>query len=557
MKTLSEALGAVLTMSLAVGMAACSKSDDKESSASSAPTAGASTAASAAPSLGYSFGEGQTFHSDQPVKYSMMFSDNEGYPYKADWRIWSAISEKTNVSFDLKVTARTEYENQKALLVNSGDAPYIIPKTYDETPFIAGGQIVPISDYVQYMPNYQKVVADWGMEKDLQAKMQADGKYYVLPGMWEVAGGGYSYVIRKDIFTAAGVDLSKADDWTYEDFYQALKKVQTFTGKKNIWSDEYFGKSTLNIAAAEYGVTGGWGLANGLQFDQDKKEFYFADNTQEYKDYVSYFNKLVKEGILDPESFTQDDAHAQAKFFKGDSYVINTNFQTMTGFKEKMQVPNAELYMLVAPGGPKGKLQVETSRLENGVMISKNALKDLGEEKFIEMLRFVDWLWYSPEGQTLSLWGVEGETYTKDASGKITLNPDITYNGMNPTATKKLNVDYGFGGGVFAYGGSKDLKFSKMTQEEQDFNNRIYASREPRKLAPPIMGTADDSEQMGLISKPLMDFVDTMTLKFITGQESIEKGWDNYVKQTQANGADNYTKMSNDIFNKTKDKLGY
>ncbi|MEG0565748.1 MAG: sugar ABC transporter substrate-binding protein, partial [Hungatella sp.] len=80
-----------------------------------------------------------------------------------------------------------------------------------------------------------------------------------------------------------------------------------------------------------------------------------------------------------------------------------------------------------------------------------------------KMLRFVDWLWYSDEGQTLCQWGVEGETYTKDASGNIVLNPEITYNGINQGAAKQLNVDYGFAGGVFAYGGSTALKTSKFT----------------------------------------------------------------------------------------------
>jgi putative aldouronate transport system substrate-binding protein len=222
-----------------------------------------------------------------------------------------------------------------------------------------------------------------------------------------------------------------------------------------------------------------------------------------------------------------------------------------------MQVPNSDLYMVIPPGGPKGLLQIENSRLENGVMISKNALDKLGKDKFIEMLRFVDWFWYSDEGQTLALWGVEGQTYTKDASGKIVLNPDITYNGMNPAAAKKLNADFGFGGGNFAYGGTAKLRQSKMTDGEKDFNQRILANRKLRPLAPPIMATADQSEQLNLISKPLMDYVDTMTLKFITGQASVDKDWNSYVAQVESLGASRYVKMANEIFEKTKGILGY
>lgn len=559
MKKFRRTIGVVLTVVMLVTMTACGKGGDKDTSTNT-PTNAAGEVGTEANSeaIGYTFGEGETFHSEEPVKYSIMYSDHEIYPYQEGWRLWSAISEKSNVTFDIVMAARTEYENQKSLLINSGSAPYIIPKTYEEAKFIPSGQIVAISDWVQYMPNYMKCVEEWGLKDDLQTKMQADGKYYVLPGLWETPGAGYSYIIRKDIFDAAGVDVEALQaTWTYEEFYEALKKVKEYTGSDYIWSDASFGDSSLNIVATSYGVTGGWGLANGLQFDHEKQEFYFAETTDNFKEYVTYFNKLVKEGIIDPETYTQDDETARSKFYKGDTYVMNGNFQNLADNIAKMQV-DGELYMVTQPGGPAGLVQMETSRLENGIMISQNALDELGEEEFIKMLRFVDWLWYSNEGQNLCLWGVEGETYTKDADGQIALNPDISYNGKNTdTATKQLNVDYGFAGGVFAYGGSTDLRLSKMTDGEKDFLNRVLTTREPRKLAPPIMGNADESEEMNLISTPLMDYIDTMVLKFITGQEDIATGWDNYVAQCEANGSSRYTEMANEIFNKTKSLLGY
>lgn len=559
MRKISRASVMVVLALMLAFMAACSSNGNNSNSGKNTDqdTPSATAEADSGEAADYTFGEGQTFRSNDPVTYSMMYSDHENYPYREDWRLWSAIKEKTNVSFDLSITARTEYENQKSLLVNSGDAPYIIPKTYDESAFVASGQIVPVSDWVQYMPNYMKAVKDWGMEEDLKAKLKEDGKYYVLPGMWEVSGGGYSYIIRKDVFEAAGVDVTGQEaNWTYEDFYEAMKKVKAYTGAKYVISDQFKGESTLNIAAVQYGVTGGWGISNGLTFDHDKQEFQFANASDDFKAYLEYFNKLVKEGIMDPESFTQEDDTAQAKFFKGDTYVINANYQLLSDFKAKMQVDGAELYMIVQPGGPKGKLQIETSRLENGIMISQRALDELGEEGFIKMLRFIDWLWYSDEGQTLSLWGVEGETYTKDAEGNIVLNPDIYYNGMNEGASKQLNVDFGFAGGVFAYGGNAKLKTSKMTEGEKDYFNRTVNTREKRKLAPPIMATPEETEQMDLIKTPLIDYVKTMTLKFITGQESFDN-WESYKAQVEANGSARYTQMANDVFQKTKSKLGY
>lgn len=515
--------------------------------------------------LDYTYGEDTTFHSNEPVKYTMMYSDHENYPYQEDWLLWKAIEEKSNVTFDLTTVARTDYNDKVSASVNSGSAPYIIPKVYDSAAFEDSGQVVAISDWVQYMPNYQKCVKDWGMEDDLKLIMASDGKYYRLPGMWESTAGGYSLVIRKDIFEAAGVDLSNEASWTWEDLYEAFKKVKEHTGKDYVWSDEFGFGSTMNIAATVYGVTGGystdggdWGLKDGTMFDFDKGEFYFADTTDAYKSYLTMFHKMYADGILDPETFTQDSTQAQAKFYRGDSYAINMNYQQFSDMVSgnKVQDEGAELYFLTTPGGDAGQLKVSSrdGRLENGIMISQNALDELGQKEFIKMLRFVDWLWYSDEGQTLCQWGVEGETYTKDGD-TIVLNSDIYYNGINPGAEKQLNVDYGFGNGVFAYGGNDVLRYSKFTEGEKEWNERINANKEDIQLKPPILADEMQKEELNLIKTPLMDYVNTAALEFITGKRDLESDWDAYVKDCESKGSTKYIEQANEIYQDTKDIL--
>lgn len=534
--------------------------------ASGTDAGGKSVSENAGEAKGYEFGEGVTFHSDEPVKYSMMFSDHENYPYKEDWLLWKAIKDKTNVDFDLTIVARTDYNDKVSATVNSGSAPFIIPKIYDSTQYEDSGQVVAISDYVQYMPNYQKAIKDWGLQDDLNQILSSDGKYYRLPGMWENNAGGYSLAIRQDVFEAAGVDLSNEAKWTWDDFVEALKKVKAYTGADYVWSDGFQFGSTMNIAANSYGVTGGnssdggdWGLKNGVKFDYDKKEFYFADTTEEYKNYLKMLNTLYTEGLLDPETFTQDTATAKAKFYRGDSYVMNMNYQMLSDtLNGKMTVDGAKLYFLTPPMGSAGNIKISSSngRLENGIMISKNALDKLGEEEFIKMLRFIDWLWYSDEGQTLALWGVEGETYTLDNAGNFVLNSDIYYNGMNPGAPKQLNVDYGFGGGVFAYGGSKKLRYSKFSEGEKEWNDRVDANRVDQKLLPPILADELEKEDLNLIQVPLMDYVNTAALEFISGKRNLDTDWDAYVAECENKGSVKYIELANKIYQNTKSLLG-
>ena len=91
MKKRAIALALVLAMA-GTSLAACG--GGKGSDEDAKPT---KSVEEADKDIDYEYGAGKTFHSDEPVTYSMMFSDHENYPYKDDWRIWSAIEEKTNV----------------------------------------------------------------------------------------------------------------------------------------------------------------------------------------------------------------------------------------------------------------------------------------------------------------------------------------------------------------------------------------------------------------------------------------------------------------------------
>jgi ABC-type sugar transport system, periplasmic component len=536
-------------------VAGCSNTNKETEEATTKDTE--ATGSTEAEGAGYTFGAGETFYSDEPVNYSFMYSDHENYPSKDDWLLWTEIEKLTNVKFDMTLVARTDYDDKVSALVNAGDAPYIIPKMYNEGPYANSGQVVAISDWVQYMPNYMKAVEEWGMEDDLKAMFQDDGKYYRLPHMWEKAAGGYSLIIRKDIFEAAGIDVIEAEKtWTWETFYEDLKKVKEYTGADYIWSDQYKGDASLNISSVVYSSKLGWGAGNGTAFDFDKEEFFFTNTTDSYRDLLRVFNKMYTDGILDPETFVQDSETAQSKFFRGESIILEATYQQLADMvgNDKVEVEGAELYMIVPPGGPAGQLQLESGRLESGIMITQNALDDLGEEGFIKMLRFVDWLWYSEEGQILSLWGVEGETY-EIVDGELVLNEDIFYNGMNPGAPKLLNVDYGFGGGVFAVGGSVDIRFSKFTEGEMDYNNRIYENKTPRRLEPPIMSSEMEGEELNLIQTPLMDYVKTSALEFITGNKDIEADWDDYVAQCISRRSEEYVELVNEIYERTADIL--
>lgn len=488
----------------------------------------------------------KTFKADKPLEFSMLYSDSPSYPYQKDWLLFNEITKRSNVSLKLTISPASDYLQKRSLLISTGDAPLIMPKTYpgQEVPFIASGAILPISDYVSKMPNYMAKVKAYGAESDIKTLMQKDGKYYVLPGLHEKPVQDYSYVIRTDVFEKYGIKTPTS----YDELYAALKTIKAAEPAMVPWSDRWLFNSTLSLAAPTFGAMWGWNFGNGVTYTDAKTDkFVFSPVTNEFKDMLTYFSKLTKEGLLDPLSFTQSDDQAVQKFENGKSYLIGGNSQSVNDYKKVMDgtlgKDKYSILRITVPGGPKGKV-LAASHLENGIMFSTKAAKD---PNFESMLKFVDWLWYSDEGQELCKWGVEGTTYTK-VNGVRTLTPEIAFQTLNPTGTKDLRKQFGFSGGVFAYGGSQELYLSMLSPTDVAFQTSVDKTMTILPQAPPVPFSTEEREQGTLISKPLMDYVNSSSLKFMIGNLSLDKDWDKYVKECQTKGSDKLVDLTNKAY---------
>ncbi|MFS0638790.1 extracellular solute-binding protein [Mesobacillus foraminis] len=535
MKRLFSSLGAIgLSAALMVG---CSSNE-------SAGKDGGNTSKGAME--GYKAGD--TFKAEEKFDLSILYMDQPTYPYKKDWLLWEKITETTNVTLKPTLVPLSDYPQKRSLLISSGDAPLVIPKTYpgEESAFVASGAILPVSDYIDKMPHFKEKVEKWNLEAELEGLKQNDGKYYLLPGLHEEVWPDYTLLIRTDIFEKHNIEIPS----TWDELYTAMKKLKELYPDVTPFSDRFTFNSTLNIAATGFGTKAGWGFGNGLSYDESKDEFIYAATTNEYKEMLEYFHKLTEEGLLDKESFTQEDDQAIQKFVTGKSFIINGNSQTInlhrTDMDKTLGKGKYSISKITVPGGPAGQL-MGGSRLENGVMISAKAKES---ENFEAILQFIDWLYYSDEGQEFAKWGVEGTTFTKE-NGVRKLVEDVNYNGLNPEGTKDLRVDYGFSGGVFAYGGTTELLHSMMSEEEVKFQEDMAKTKTTIPQDPPIPYSVQDREKVSLLSTPLKDYTDQNTLKFIMGDRDL-KEFDKFVEELKGQGLDQYLEIANKTYKEYK-----
>lgn len=488
---------------------------------------------------------GQQFKASTPLTFSMLFQDNPAYPYKKSWEIWDDIRNRTNVTLDPTVVPFADYAQKRSLLISSGKAPTIIAKTYpgEESEFVGGGAILAVSEYTDKMPNFTDKVNKWNLTKEIDGLRQADGKYYVLPGLHQTLFTDYTLAVRTDVFEKEGIDIPGS----WDDLQTALTALKKSHPDAIPFSDRFQGNSTLNLAAVTFGTSAGWGLGNGLQFDDQSQKYSFFPIDDAYRQLVTYFNGLVKNGLLDPESFTQEDDKAQQKFVTGKSFVINTNAQTLQIYRSAMDKTlgkgKYKIAKIPVPAGPKGKL-IGGSRLENGIMVSRKAAD---QDDFGALLQFIDWLWYSDAAQEFLKWGIKGKMWTK-VDGKYKLKPEYSNKdyGINPDGKIDIRHDLGFSGGNFMYGGTTEIVDSTMDEEELAWQ-KVMSTYRQVPPAPGIPYTAPERQQASLQQTALIDAVNTATLNFILGKRPLSD-WNGYVSDLKSKGMQQYVDGANKAY---------
>ncbi|MFI9154108.1 extracellular solute-binding protein [Streptomyces sp. NPDC053367] len=477
---------------------------------------------------------GQRFKAAEPLSFSLLHNDNPVYPMKRDWLFWKEVTERTGITLEPLDVPLADYEKKRSVLIGAGDAPFIIPKTYhpSEVAFVSSGAIVPVSDYVHLMPHFRDKVRKWRLEPELDSLRQSDGKYYLLPGLHEKAKANYSLALRTDVLDRLGLALPT----TWDEVYDVLRALKAEYPGKYPWTDRWSTNTPFPCGALfgylgqAYGVKAGWGYDN-ISYDTEARKFVFTAATDRYRAMVEYVRKLVADKLLDPESFTQQDDQAVQKLLAEKSYVISANPQELVQnyrYNLRKQVRGARIDMVPVPLGPAGPVVLGGARLENGVMISGKALQ---ADTFVAMMQFVDWLWYSDEGQRLCKWGVPGVTCTA-SGGRYRPKPGISLMGSDPDAPKDLQKDFGFFNGVFTYGGSWDLVSSSFSPDERKFQDAM-ARREQLPVEPAHPLQSAEQEQATLWDTPLKDHAIQNTLKFVLGQRPMSE-WDAYLAELKA-----------------------
>ena len=252
---------------------------------------------------------------------------------------------------------------------------------------------------------------------------------------------------------------------------------------------------------------------------------------------------------MQPEAFTQEGEATRNQLVNLEAFVSSGQALTMADVNNGLNDAFGEgtyefrrMNMLDGPAGP----MVGGSRLVSGIMLNANVAE---RDDFLALLQYIDWLYYSDEGNEFAQWGIEGETFvrTDEVDGGYLPMEGISYENFNPGAEESLQEDYGFGNVAFAFASNYDITLSKMNDEEIAYQQRMTESRELLMPDPPYPMSTPDQEQAALMRTPLQDTVDQYTLRFITGQYELDR-WDEFMADLENQNVEGYLELINNAY---------
>ncbi|GIQ62846.1 hypothetical protein PACILC2_14140 [Paenibacillus cisolokensis] len=176
--------------------------------------------------------------------------------------------------------------------------------------------------------------------------------------------------------------------------------------------------------------------------------------TQAYEDYTLYYRKLIAEGLLDPEAFTQTDPIANEKIKQGRIAVLAAHYPAiLDASKDYVKQHPGSDYVPVGPlerAGAEPDRPVDLAIQGNNVTVITKACKDVDAA-----LRLLDFL-ASDEGFMLARYGVQGthwemengkpvakkewfDKFAADTTGKVRKNEGISIGLESLTGQDRIN----------------------------------------------------------------------------------------------------------------------
>lgn len=384
------------------------------------------------------------------ISFNVYSSKNNSADDYNDMEIMQTLYDLTNVNVSWENVSEASYGDQKTLKFSKPDgidAIYHAGLTPAEiSQYADRGRILAISDYLQYMPNFSKILED---RPDIKRQITNvdDGKIYTLPRVEEMGLKQYpNLLFLNKAWTEKAIDAGKLAGVTKADVKDGLQltaeqmeelltyfKETDMNGNGNNADERPMNFVSQNWQGNQCDLFGMFGINDNPDHrvvkDGKVTYTYFEEN---YKDAVQFIYQWVNKGLIDKVSFEQSqdnflangksgkNAETQDQINKGETY------GAFYWWESKTVVSDPDHYVCCAPlKGPKSFNGKDYSMYQT-VSIANTPEIDAGELVFFSKVPNIEVLltyfdrYYMPDISAQINYGPVGIAFEEEKeNGKL------------------------------------------------------------------------------------------------------------------------------------------
>ncbi|NOU68957.1 extracellular solute-binding protein [Paenibacillus sp. LMG 31461] len=469
------------------------------------------------------------------------------------------LEEKTNIHIDWEVAPEKTFAEKLNVSLASGDYPDVLlnmsVSPIQQSIYGKDGVFIPLNPYIdKYGVEMKKMFEQVTYVKDLIT--MPDGKIYSVPQVNDCyhCSLGQKMWIYKPWLDKLGLKMPE----TTEEFYQVLKAFKEKDPNGNGKADEIplvgatnGPSSTLDLFLPSAFIEKDF----NLRFVKDGK-VQVAYNQPEWKEALKYMNKMFAEGLISPQTFTQDRNQLKQMGMNPEIPILGAiASQNQTVFVE---VDNARFkdYVSVPPlKGPTGirSTAYNPYAVSAGQYVITNKAKNPAAA-----FRMADLL-LSEEATLRSTQGRPDQEWVRPAQGELGVNGKQAVWKPIVSFGKLQNIHWAQAGPSLR---TNELRLSVAADPKNSLELILYNETKkyepfgmnPSKIVPPLFFTNEQAEELSTLEKTLTDYRTEFFAKTVTGSLDVEKEWNNYLSTLDKMNIKRYLEIYQQAYTQFKAK---
>ncbi|MBP1960821.1 ABC transporter substrate-binding protein [Paenibacillus aceris] len=490
----------------------------------------------------------------EPITIKVMVKANALVEDFATNRFSKWMEEKTNINVQWEVIPEKAAQEKLNLALASGDYPDVI-MGFGVSPaqqLIYGDQgvFLSLNNYIdKFGVETKKMIQENPYVRDLIST--PNGKIYSLPQVNQCFHCSYPQKmwIYKPWLDKLGLKMPT----TTEEFYTVLKAFKENDPNGNGKPDEIPLAGAINAKVDEF-------LMNSFLYN-DKSHLFLNNgkvevtfNKPEWKEGLTYLQRLYAEKLLSPQTFTQDNNQLKQMGENPDVPILGAataqNMGVLTQFfgKSGRWLEYVAVQPLKGPGG-RQIAALNPWGLVGGTFIITNKSKN-PEAVF----RWADTM-FNREVTLNSVFGRPEQEWRWANQDEIGINGKTAIWKRLANFGQIQNIHWAQTGPSYR---PNDLRLGEAVEKDMVSQETILYKESKEKyepyqikaenIVPPLFFTSEQASEIADLEKTIGDYVNEMLTRFVTGDANISTEWDSYLKTLDGMNVKRYIQVYQDAY---------